>query len=416
VVAAAILLAGVPAAVDRYRLDGIGEMTVILSSALILAFLLQTAPAGRTGVVAGRIQTRDGAPAVAVRVAAIQAPPVGARPEDGLQYYEGPPPVSTVLSDEQGSFRLRNIPPGRYLIVAGMLGEATYYPSTIEWRGATVVTITAGGPPIENVDFRLVLPLGGRVRGRVTPAPDPGLRTLAVLSGLRLTEILEMPVAADGSFEIGHVPKGSYLLNLYPMPAGMASLVFQVGDADLEEVQFKPPQVHTVSGRIVVENGPLPIGLLAFTTPTSHVSATINPDGTFTARLHAGRHQADLAGLPVGYAMASVRRGSQDVASGIVVGNSDIPDLVITVAAPRALPRLRGRVTGIPAGTAAKIELTGPIAGRLEATAGAGGSFEFPVIIPGLYSLRLPEFPQLAPLNVVVDSQGNDIQVAVPGR
>ena len=47
----------------------------------------------RVGVVTGLVLTRDGVPAAAVRVAAIPAPPADARPEDGTQYYEPPPPV-----------------------------------------------------------------------------------------------------------------------------------------------------------------------------------------------------------------------------------------------------------------------------------------------------------------------------------
>ena len=58
---------------------------------LALALLLQGAPAGpggaALGAVTGQIQTREGQPAAAVRVAAIPAPPPqsGIRPDDGIQ-------------------------------------------------------------------------------------------------------------------------------------------------------------------------------------------------------------------------------------------------------------------------------------------------------------------------------------------
>src|SRR5215208_532864 len=111
--------------------------------ALVVALLLQAAPATR-GVVAGQIQIRQGSPAAAVRVSAIPAPPPEARPEEGIQYYEARPPVSTVLTNAQGRYRLGNIPPGRYYIVASMLGQATYYPGATEAFRATVVTVGAG--------------------------------------------------------------------------------------------------------------------------------------------------------------------------------------------------------------------------------------------------------------------------------
>jgi len=71
----------------------------VIAFILALALLLQGAPGGRggaaQGAVTGQIQTRDGQPASAVRVAAIPAPPPvsGIRPDDGIQYYVAPPPV-----------------------------------------------------------------------------------------------------------------------------------------------------------------------------------------------------------------------------------------------------------------------------------------------------------------------------------
>ena len=118
---------------------------------LALAVLLQGAPAGRgaaaQGAVTGQIQTRDGQPAAAVRVAAIPAPPPqsGTRPDDGIQYYVPPPPVRVTQTDEQGRYRLANVPPGRYLISAGLVGLATYYPGQIDALRASVVTRTGGG-------------------------------------------------------------------------------------------------------------------------------------------------------------------------------------------------------------------------------------------------------------------------------
>src|SRR6185369_4522457 len=123
-------------------------------------------------------------------------------------------------------------------------------------------------------------PLGGRVRGHVSPAPGEG-QERAVLSGLKLQELLEMPVGKDGTFEFGYVPRGTYLLSFFPTPPGMPSRVFQVGDDDVASLEFVRPPVHTVSGKIVVQNGPLPTALLAFSTDQSYVNVPIRPDGSF---------------------------------------------------------------------------------------------------------------------------------------
>jgi hypothetical protein len=303
------------------------------AAALVLVFGLQAVGAPGAAEVTGQVLTRDGVPAAAVRVSAIVAPPPDARPQDGSQYYQAPPPVRSVMTGVDGRYRLPNLPPGRYHIVAGVLGQATYYPSTLDPLRASVVAVGPGSKT-ERVDLRLAVTYGGRVRGRLNPPPS-GPGEIAVLSGLRLEELLEVPVGADGWFEFGHVPRGAYLVSISPAPPGLASLPLEVGDADVTSIELARPAVRRVSGRIVVNGSALPPALLAFSTATSYVSATIAPDGTFTARLQAGRHATDLGGLPVGYAVASVRLGSQDVSRGLVVSAADIDGLVVTVSAPR---------------------------------------------------------------------------------
>jgi hypothetical protein len=297
---------------------------------LAVALLLQGAPASRTGVVAGQVNTRDGVPAPAVRVSAIPAPPPDARPEDGSQYYATPPPAGSVLTDSRGRYRLPTLPPGRYLIAAGVRGEATYHPATMDARQAVVVAVAAGSTA-DGVDVRLATPYGGRVRGRVSPPPSSDPQETAVLSGVRLEELLEVPVGPDGTFEFGHVPRGSYLISLFPTPPGMPSLPFQVGDDDVTSLALVRRPLRTVTGRIVARTGPLPHVLLAFVTPTSHVTATVAEDGSFRARLQAARHVVDVGGLPVGYSVASIRLGGKDVSAGVTIGDADLPGLVITL-------------------------------------------------------------------------------------
>ncbi len=383
---------------------------------LLAAMLLQGPATPRTGTVAGQVLAGDGVPAAAVRVAAVPAPPPDARPQDGSQYYEAAPPVGSALTNGQGRYRLANLPPGRYYIVAGILGQATYFPSTLNAAEATVITVGAGSAQ-ERVDVRLASAYGGRVRGRVTPAPSTGSTENAVLSGLRLEELLEVPVAPDGAFDFGHVPKGAYLLSLFPTPPGVASIPFQVGESDVNTLEVVKRPLRTVTGRIAVQRGPLPSALFAFATPTSYVPANINPDGTFTARLHQATHTADLGGLPVGYSLASVRLGNQDVSKGLAVGATDVAGLVITVSAPQHLPSLRGRVEGASSGRGAStVEITGPINGPLSAPVRTDGSFEFAALVPGLYTVRLSQVPAFAPVRVVVGSTGAEVTLRAAAR
>jgi hypothetical protein len=388
---------------------------------LTLALLAQTAPTvttppvpARPGAINGQVQTRDGFPAVAVRVSAIPAPPINIRASDGQNYWATPAPTGTAITDREGRYRLTNIPPGRYYLVAGILGQATYFPGVTESERATVVTLAPAGA--ETIDFKLAVAHGGRLSGTVSPAGD-GTAERAVLSGLKLEEILEMPIEADGTFTYGHVPKGAYLLSIFPTPPGMRSLAFEVGDADVALNIARPP-TRLVTGTVKAERGPLPRGLLAFTTEQSHVGARINADGTFTVRLHQGTHSADMVGLPVGYSVATVRSRGADVTRGLTVGQEDISSVDITLTAPRRLPALRGRLTGLAAGAPMppSVELTGPIVGTITAPIRSDGSFEVAAVTPGRYTVAVPQLASVPPASVVFYASDETVTVTLTAR
>src|SRR5262245_9683268 len=268
------------------------------------------------------------------------------------------------------------------------------------------------------MDFQLLRPLGGRVTGRVTPKPESTSGMKAILSGPDFDEILEVPVGADGSIEFGHVPRGTYFVDLVPPFPGMGSFRVQVGTTDVTGLELVRPTTHTVTGRIVVQNGPLPRAMLAFSTTKSYVNIPINPDLTFNARLHSARHLVELAGMPVGYSIVSVRVASEDATRGLTVGNADLSNVVITVAAPRQLPHVRGQVAGLPNArlSSAKIQMTGPIVGTLETPVRPDGSFEFAAATPGMYRLTVAQVPEIAPMNVVVTWNDADVKVTATSR
>jgi hypothetical protein len=382
---------------------------------LALMVLLQGAVATnpRPGVVLGRLQTPAGAPAAAIRISAVVAPPPNVRPSDGQNYWAGTVPVSTALTDANGRYRLANLAPGRYFIVASVFGYSTFYPDTTNPDGATVVTIDAAGAPAEGVDFTVQMPPGGRISGRVNTPPVGPER--AVLSGLELAELIETPIGADGSFTFGHLPKGSYLLSLFPAPPGMPSRAFTVGETDMQ-VDLVRPAMRTVRGRVVVPRGPIPYTWLGFSTDTSYETARVEADGTFRVQLQTARHAVALAGLPPGYSPGPIRLGSQDVTSGLVVGADDITGLEVNVVAPARLARLRGTLGGVPASTLAdaRVELRGRVIGTLEARVQRDGSFEFPALTPGTYQVRVPQVPDATPTYVVIGWTDTDLRLSAP--
>lgn len=304
---------------------------MMLKSVLAVVLALQAAVAVRPGAVVGQLQTKEGTPAVAIRITAVPAPPPNIRPSDGQNYYASDRnlPVSTAFTDSQGRYRLQNLAPGRYFIVARVFGYPTYYPATTNADGATVVTVDAA--PVEGIDFTVIMPPGGNVRGRVDPPPTAPEQ--AIISGVTLGELLETPVAKDGTFNFGHLPNGTYLVSLFPTPPGMASKIVQVNGADTR-ADLARPTVRTVSGRVVAPPAVIRRVLIGFSTDRSYVTATAKADGSFTALLQPDRHRIELGGLPPGYTLGSARLDNQDVSQGVPVGAQNISGLVINVAPP----------------------------------------------------------------------------------
>jgi hypothetical protein len=406
---------------------------MMLASTLALVLLFQGAqdgPAPRPaqpvlpGAVKGQVRTVDDVPAVSVRVIALAVPKFGT-PDLALNYFSIDAPVQQTLTDTQGNYTLVDLPPNNYYILAGVAGKGTYYPNSLTVHKAEPVTVQSS-TLVDSVDLKLLNKLGGKISGRVNADMSQLGPRAATLSATHLEELLEVPVSAQGTYEFGHVPPGKYLLSLFPPTPGIASMPITLADEDLSGLELVPLPTKRVSGRIISRNGPLPHGILGFYTEKTYVGGKISDNGTFSVDLHSTRHQIDFAGLPVGYSLATVKIGNEDMTQrGIVVGNADVSDVVITVNAPTRLAKIRGKVTGLPANrfTDTIIELTGPTFNRLHADIQQDATFEFPTVVPGLYKLALKgigasaQLPEMATTTVVVDAfRTFEVTIAVPPR
>src|SRR5687768_674033 len=109
---------------------------------LLLGVLLQ-ADASAPATITGQIRMKDGTPAIAVRVAAVPAPRENVRAADGQNYYTTQQPAAVVFTDGQGRYPL-SAPPGRYVIIAGLVGRGTFYPSATDIDSAVVLNVDAG--------------------------------------------------------------------------------------------------------------------------------------------------------------------------------------------------------------------------------------------------------------------------------
>ena len=391
-------------------------------NSIVLAFmlLLQRAPYIPPGAVEGNLLSIDGAPASSVRIAAIPVPKGNGTPDDNLNYFELVPATNTTLTDNDGHFSMTDLAPGRYYLIAGANGYGTYLPGTTDLRKATIVTVVSN-EITGDLNFSLMQKFGAKLSGSVKADMAILGPRKATLIGGKLEDLIDVDVKPDGSYEFGYVPPGNYLVQMWPPTSGMPAKRVTVGNESVTGVELVPLPTVAVTGRIVTKRGPLPVGYLGFQTDETYVDSTIHPDGTFSVQLHAATHEPVMAGLPIGYSIASVRIGTKDVTKGITVGKTDISDVVITLDTPEELAAIKGKVSGLAPSRYAttRVEIKGPITiiGSMQTNIRDDGSFEFPVVTPGSYSLSLTSVPEFSPMTLNLDSTDTvNVSVVVPSR
>ena len=391
-------------------------------NSIVLAFmlLLQRAPYIPPGAVEGNLLSIDGAPASSVRIAAIPVPKGNGTPDDNLNYFELVPATNTTLTDNDGHFSMTDLAPGRYYLIAGANGYGTYLPGTTDLRKATIVTVVSN-EITGDLNFSLMQKFGAKLSGSVKADMAILGPRKATLIGGKLEDLIDVDVKPDGSYEFGYVPPGDYLVQMYPPTSGMPARRVHVGNENVTGVELVPLPTVAVTGRIVTKRGPLPVGYLGFQTDETYVDSTIHPDGTFSVQLHAATHEPVMAGLPIGYSIASVRIGTKDVTKGITVGKTDISDVVITLDTPEELAAIKGKVSGLAPSRYAttRVEIKGPITiiGSMQTNIRDDGTFEFPVVTPGSYSLSLTSVPEFSPMTLNLDSTDTvNVSVVVPSR
>src|SRR5262245_53003103 len=169
-------------------------MNKVLLASLLLT-RMSVALHAQNGVVTGQVRDASGKPIDAVRVAATE-------------------PSSNVLiaigeTSSTGQYRLENIPPGRYYIMAGLIDYPTYYPGVTGEAGAKAVEIR-GGKTVEGVNFAVQRPITVKVSGHL-PGLKPGASLPVAMFGTTGSP-LETVIKPDGSFEFDKVPLGSYIV------------------------------------------------------------------------------------------------------------------------------------------------------------------------------------------------------------
>ena len=220
-------------------------------------------------VISGRVTDENGEPVASVTVSALGYKHRGCR----RQWLNATSPATT---DAQGVYRLSGLEPGRYLLaagygtyVAGFLKvkrnyAATYYPGTSEGDRAEAVEVGLGGELV-GVDFSLVPVTGPAVsiRGRCLQGTDAAA-TPCVPSLSRIESESEFPEwltytvksNEDGSFQMGRVTRGSYVLFAdcsYKGKTYRARAPIEIVDSDIDNLKLDLIPAAELRGRVRIE-------------------------------------------------------------------------------------------------------------------------------------------------------------------
>jgi hypothetical protein len=404
---------------------------------LILGLLLQGRPAlqNQGGTITGVLRSTTGIPATGVRVSALL------RPETTTDLATAAAYASLAETDASGAFRLENIPPGRYYIVAGNIDVPTYYPGTVAPVDGIAIQISPG-LVVSGINFTLNNVSVGRAAERLTSRGAPSW----IISVQARVEGGKVPIFSEGYFpavvlsrpdgtkiETGlnsssvTVYETEYRVTVDHLPPSYRVKALTFGRTDLTTalLQLSSPAVSNVSSVVpVVQNISIVLERLPQTQATgvrvsgqlrgdpnrsiyvSNVPGSVYSDGSF-----------EFLGVPPGR-QAIVTRNNPDrerpLVASIVVGTRDVSNLQLeqsTIAPltdePRTSPvaspsnesvrlplaRIRGHVidstTGVPF-DAGRVIVNGDQS--MTFSFEAEGRFEVPKLLPGTYSLQVIAF------------------------
>jgi 5-hydroxyisourate hydrolase-like protein (transthyretin family) len=342
--------------------NGIGRAILVTAGLSLKDAAIRMTPAS---VVTGRVLDENSQPATGAPVQLL-------RREYSVQQVSHSV-VATGVADDRGVYRIYDVAPGRYYLVAGTApgpsrqqdndaaGSASadrylfvYYPDAEPVERAGAIDVKAGTEAAVNMRVRRQTRLF-RVTGRVVnttalplpPTPNILLAHRAPVGSGQFGVNRKFD-PATGVFELQDVPPGDYAVQLHiPEPAptppatlqdprprdAFARVQIRVVDKDVEGVVLTVSTGATASGRLIVEGQPLPtlppnqsprLGFLSADLPLNRNAAPtggfVAPDGTFQViGLRDGEYRVIVVAadtlLNAGYYVKSIRYGEEEISS-----------------------------------------------------------------------------------------------------
>ncbi len=315
--------------------------------------------------------------------------------------------------NDQGEFRIGQIPPGKYYLVAEPDAnweaqyqlppprrQPTWYPSSLDLEGATPIIVGAGNQ-VTGLEIRIRRGSVHGIRGTLVgieniPAPEGpeqyARRRISAESTGAAANGTHAAIRPDGSFEILGLPPGTYEIRVTQgfLPVNLGTAKVQVDDRDVDDVaiQLTPPQRLTGMVRIAEEGS---TKLSGFTVeldpirPARSSSAISRADGSFEfTPLGAERYRVNVVGN--GIYLKELRYG--DVVSNdgtvTVTGAGGSLQLVLS----RRVAHLTGKMSATAAGIPQVVLIPAEAGDEVrQATLDQTGAFSFGDLRPGSYKL-----------------------------
>jgi hypothetical protein len=308
-----------------------------------------------------------------------------------------------------------------------------YHVKSITSGGASVnqgaITIAAANPTrlfvtLETKGYTVsgrVTGLAGTARGSFNNTPGILLRPTERDFGLPAFRVNLSP---EGAFSINGVPPGNYLPGVVPEVVGYMPAAIQVIDRDITGLDLRLPGIVEVRGRIILEPGmPAPRSYLEILKGGSRIAAgPISSDsaGSFTINLPEGDFRLGVTGLSPGFQVKAFTYGSMDLLSEPVQIQASAPQaLTLTFGYAGTWHRVSGRVVGVNSIADPiwrGVQLLSGLVGPFSAQPADDGSFVFPNVPPGSYTLRVnvpPNMATSAPVEILVDHDLENLQLQV---
>jgi hypothetical protein len=303
-----------------------------MSRILFLLMLLRTLPQG-SGSISGQILSASGTPAAAVRVAAMAV---------DAQVANLSVLSAFAVTDSSGRYKIDNVEPGTYYVIAGLVAQPTYFPGVASQAGARTVEVRQG-TSITGLDFKIVTTLA-------SPTPTgffttPPLPTFSVSGKVALkaeqklppylriipSGLISAPVRPDGSFVATGLQAGTYWFGTSLLPK---SPDFVVVDKDVTGLSVTLPFTGQLIGSIETMARPLiePISLwlIDAANPASRVG--VSSSRSFELDLPVGEYRVAVDKLPDGYSIDSVTIDGTNVQNGAFkMAPNERMSLVVTI-------------------------------------------------------------------------------------